>query len=413
MTDMERTINTIWHNIIGTAGSCLLFAGVFFSISLMMASCTKVYVSEETEEQNYDDCIAFYVKARPTKAIIEDTDKLYEIEPNIFVTEDRRKTDFNNTLIRYNENGVWRSNKDWADESQNMEYSFYAYTYSTGTVGQISGISSPDDDDPVANNGKTVTITQPDSYSADNNAWADFLMSYSVSANSATRGLVNLEFERITTGVELYMSKSPAMGDVTLTGATFSGIVRSATFNLENPAVSTDPAGANGMKNGWLISRDASKTAIYTYPSSGQTIPLKKFDPSDTQDGRFTYDTKYRVMNFLTVQQPMHEELAGSTRNVKLEISYTVDENGTDVPYTATFDLSEFSPAVWTRGHKVRYYLSIDTSTELTGSIAKWEEVDFIESTLLPDTGPDEESAATVIPSEAEGSAHIITASIQ
>lgn len=410
MTDMERTINTIWHNIIGTAGSCLLFAGVFFSASLMMASCTKVYVLEETEERNYDDCIAFYVKARPTKAIIEDTDKL---GPNIFVTEDLRKTDFNNTLIRYNENGVWRSNTDWADENQNMEYSFYAYTYSTGTVGQISGISSPDDDDPVANNGKTVTITQPDSYSADNNAWADFLMSYIVSANSATRGLVNLEFERITTGVELYMSKSPAMGDVTLTDATFSGIVRSATFNLENPAVSTDPAGANGMKNGWLISRDASKTAIYTYPSSGPTIPLKKFDPSDTQDGRFTYDTQYRVMNFLTVQQPMHEELAGSTRNVKLEISYTVDENGTNVPYTATFDLSEFSPAVWTRGHKVRYYLSIDTSTELTGTIAKWEEVDFIESTLLPDTDPDEESSAAVITGETERSAHIITASIQ
>ncbi len=409
MTDMERTINTIWHNIIGTAGSCLLFAGVFFSISLMMASCTKVYVSEETEEQNYDDCIAFYVKARPTKAIIEDTDKLYEIGPNIFVTEDLRKTEFNNTLIGYNENGVWRSNKDWADESQNMEYSFYAYTYSTGTVGQISGISSPDDDDPVANNGKTVTITQPDSYSADNNAWADFLMSYIVSANSATRGLVNLEFERITTGVELYMSKSPAMGDVTLNSATFSGIIHSATFTLTKPAAAAESAGPDGMKNVWTVMPDATKITTYTYPAEGQPpAQLKEFDPSDTQDGRFTYDTQYRVMNFLTVRQPMHEELAGSTRTVKLEISYTVDENGTDVPYTATFDLSEFSPAVWTRGHKVRYYLSIDTSTELTGTIAKWEEVDFIESTLLPDTDPDEESSATVITGEAERSAHII-----
>ena len=402
---MKESVHGIWNRTMKAAGCTILSAVAVVSAALQVSSCTKAEVPDEPE-RNYDDCIAFYVKARPTKAIIEDTDKLYEIGPNIFVTEDLRKTDFNNTLIGYNENGVWRSNTDWADENQNMEYSFYAYTYSTGTVGQISGISSPDD--PVANNGKTVTITQPDSYSADNNAWADFLMSYIVSANSATRGLVNLEFERITTGVELYMSKSPAMGNVTLTDATFSGIVRSATFNLENPAVSTDPAGANGMKNGWLISRDASKTAIYTYPSSGQTIPLKKFDPSDTQDGRFTYDTQYRVMNFLTVQQPMHEELAGSTRNVKLEISYTVDENGTDVPYTATFDLSEFSPAVWTRGHKVRYYLSIDTSTELTGTIAKWEEVDFIESTLLPDTGPDEESSAAVITGETERSAHII-----
>ena len=404
---MKESVHGIWNRTMKAAGCTILSAVAVVSAALQVSSCTKAEVPDEPE-RNYDDCIAFYVKARPTKAIIEDTDKLYDLRPSIYVTEDLRKTDFNNTEVKFTDNGVWRSNTDWADESQNMEYSFYAYTYSTGTVGQISGISSPDDDDPVANNGKTVTITQPDSYSANNNAWADFLMSYIVSANSATRGLVNLEFERITTGVELYMSKSPAMGNVTLTDATFSGIVRSATFNLENPAVSTDPAGANGMKNGWLISRDASKTAIYTYPSSGQTIKLKEFDPSDTQDGRFTYDTQYRVMNFLTVQQPMHEELAGSTRTVQLEISYIVDENGKDVPYTATFDLSEFSPAVWTRGHKVRYYLSIDTSTELTGTIAKWEEVDFIESTLLPDTGPDEESSAAVITGETERSAHII-----
>ena len=403
---MKESVHGIWNRTMKAAGCTILSAVAVVSAALQVSSCTKAEVPDEPE-RNYDDCIAFYVKARPTKAIIEDTDKLYDLRPSIYVTEDLRKTDFNNTEVKFTDNGVWRSNTDWADESQNMEYSFYAYTYSTGTVGQISGISSPDDD-PVANNGKTVTITQPDSYSANNNAWADFLMSYIVSANSATRGLVNLEFERITTGVELYMSKSPAMGNVTLTDATFSGIVRSATFNLENPAVSTDPAGANGMKNGWLISRDASKTAIYTYPSSGQTIKLKEFDPSDTQDGRFTYDTQYRVMNFLTVQQPMHEELAGSTRTVQLEISYIVDENGKDVPYTATFDLSEFSPAVWTRGHKVRYYLSIDTSTELTGTIAKWEEVDFIESTLLPDTGPDEESSAAVITGETERSAHII-----
>ena len=413
---MKESVHGIWNRTMKTAGCTMLSAVAAVSVALQVSSCTKAEVPDDTE-RNYDDCIAFYVKARPTKAIIEDTDKLYEIGPNIFVTEDLRKTDFNNTLIKYNENGVWRSNTDWASTPQ--EYTFYAYTYSIGG-GSING-SKPTG--PIDDNGKTVTITQPDYYADGGNVWTDFLMSYSVSANSATPGLVNLEFERVTTGVELYMSKSPTMGDVTLTGATFSGIMNSITFNLTKPAASTDLAGSNGMKNGWtIIGRDPSKTVKYTYPYEGHTIPLEEFDPSGTQDGKFTYDTKYRVMNFLTVHQPTHEELAGSTRTVQLEISYIVDENGKYVPYTATFDLSEFSPAVWTRGHKVRYYLSIDTSTELTGTIAKWEEVDFIESTLLPDTGPDEESAATVIPertattvipSEAEGSAHIITASIQ
>ena len=91
-------------------------------------------------------------------------------------------------------------------------------------------------------------------------------------------------------------------------------------------------------------------------------------------------------MNFLTVHQPVSEELDSGERKIILSLSYSVEENGRTVDYDVDFDLADFTPSVWSRGHKVRYYLSIDTSTELQGTIAKWQEVDFIESTLLPDT---------------------------
>ena len=348
------------------------------ALAAAVSSCTRTE-PEDGVEDSCDNCIAFYVKSLPTKAIIEDTETLNSLKPAIYVTEDLRGTEFNNTRVDYLDNGVWRSMVDWA--SGNVNYSFYAYTYSVGG-GRIPERDSSTGT--ISNNGKMVTIIQPDYYVAADNVWTDFLMSYTVNASSSRPALVNLEFERVTTGVELYISASPAMENVRLTSVSFSGVIHSATFILSEPATSSDPAGSNGMKNAWRLSRDYTKVTEYEYAPEGG-LQIKKFDPSGTTDGKFSYSPEYRVMYFLTVQQPTYEEAGSTPRTVQLHISYTTEENGTDVQYDVTFDLSGFSPATWTRGHKIRYYLSIDTSTELKGTIAKWEEVDFIESTLLPD----------------------------
>ena len=132
------------------AGGAMLTAGIFISALLLAASsCTKTEVSGD-EGTDKDGCIAFYLNAHPTKAIIEDTEKLYELAPPIYVTENLRLTDFNNTMIEFTGNGVWRSDVEWA--SGNLDYSFYAYTYSLGrgTISSMVGNGA------VANNGKTV-----------------------------------------------------------------------------------------------------------------------------------------------------------------------------------------------------------------------------------------------------------------
>ena len=44
------------------------------------------------------------------------------------------------------------------------------------------------------------------------NVWADYLMSYRVSANGSNKGLVKLDLERVTACVELYMARSEKVG---------------------------------------------------------------------------------------------------------------------------------------------------------------------------------------------------------
>ena len=82
-------------------------------------------------------------------------------------------------------------------------------------------------------------------------------------------------------------------------------------------------------------------------------------------------------MNFLTVQQT-------AVSGTDLYVRYRVLENESYNSYEAVFNLMDYSPRTWNIGHKVKYYISVDSSIELVGIIQKWEEVDFIEGVLLP-----------------------------
>lgn len=333
-------------------------------------SCSKADAGGDTALYGDGNRIAFYIKAPGTRSIIGDTQTLLNLAPDITVTDlSGNNPVFKDTRISHTGNGVWRSEKPWEDGKQ---YVFYAYVQSPGN-GAGSELSS-------SNLGRNVTISQPSDYEEDDNAYTDFLMSYRVAADGTEKGLVQLDLERITTGVELYMSKSPGMTKVTLNYARFENVVRSAVFSISTPAASTDEDLPNGMKNPWTISR-RNATADYEYRPDGG-LGLSTFNPGG---GSFTYDREYMVMNFLTVQQPTSEELSSGTRRIRLVLNYTVTENGRDIEYNADFYLDRFRPDTWTRGHKIRYYITVDTSIGLTGTVVPWEDIDFIEGTLLPD----------------------------
>ena len=337
-----------------------IYIGWFF-VALAAMSCAREDVAPDE-----GDKIAFYVKTQQavsasSRALIEDTDSLLKLKPDLYVTSEGAGN-FNSTPVSYTDNGVWRSGQEW---QAGQDYTFYAYIASprlqgTDTQGGVSNIS---------NNGKTLTLQQPTTYSANENVWADYLLSYRVGANGSNKGLVKLDLERVTACVELYMARSEKVREVRITEITFKDVVTKATFGISYHAVADDEEGRYGMKNSWIVTPDENSKATYTFTP---TSPLETYTESDDR-----FDVKYRQMRFLTIPQTL---IDGAT----LSISYTVDENGTLAYYQSDFTLSDYTPIAWYRGHKIRYFIGIDTSIQLEGFIEPWKSVDYIETTLLP-----------------------------
>ena len=242
-----------------------------------------------------------------------------------------------------------------------QDYTFYAYIASSGTDTQ--GVVSD-----ISENGKKLAIQQPKTYSTSEDVWADYLLSYRVSANGSSKGLVRLDLERVTACVELYMAQSEKVGEVTIQNVTFHDVMTKANFSISYHAVSTDEENLYGMKNQWIVATDESSKTAY----SRTNVTLNEYTDSSDR-----FDTQYRVMRFLVVPQVL---IDGAT----LSLNYTVDEGGRDSQYNETFQLSDYTPTSWNRGHKIRYFIGIDTSIKLEGTVAPWKSVDYIETTLLP-----------------------------
>lgn len=314
-----------------------------------------------------DDAILFYVKQQAvegaaSRAIVDDTDDLIKQELPIYVCDEQNHFPAN-TEVPFYGNGVWRKDGlTW----QNDEYVLYAYVKSAGT-GNLT----------ISGNGQTVGIAQPAAYSDDPKAWADYLLSYRVAADGTGRPLVQLELERVTAAVELYVSfQESAAHAARVTGITFSGVQHQATMTLSRHATPSDePMEDTGMRNVWGCQPSGVVTS-YTHGTEDVPITVTGFNGTDDQK----YDEKYRVMRFLTIPQNL---TLANTLKIDYEVQQT--ENGGWETYSATFDLSQFTPRQWTIGHKTRYRLNIDISVQLEAVVEKWNTASYIEGTFLPD----------------------------
>lgn len=331
------------------------------SAAFLMTSCGKQELSSDDGEK-----IAFYVKSQQavsasSRALIEDTEDLLnqqqQQQPKLYVTDENQS--MTNQEVGYAGNGVWQSDKEW-DTSK--DYVFYAYIASPIVSNETVGVYvSP------GSNGKVITITQPETYQTDLKEWVDYMMSYRVSAKGADKGLVKLDMERVTACVELYMAKSANIEEVTVNSISFNNVITKADFSLQNHATPDAAEGLYGMKNTWVVNVfDDSKKE---YTRSGP------FTLSDVVEDRFS--PEHLRMKFLVVPQTLRD-------GAKLSINYTVNENGTPANYDSEFILSDYNIKSWDRGHKIRYFIGIDTSVKLEGYVEPWKSVDYIETTLLP-----------------------------
>ena len=287
-----------------------------------------------------------------TKAIVPDESYILSNKLSVVVNDVAVASVFNNTTIECSDNGLWISDKRW---NQNQEYQFYGYIASKGT-----GTGAALD---VSDRGRVVTLTQPTVYSNDSRAWSDYLLSYIVSPNAKYTPIVGLQFERITSAIEVYISKARE-DKVVLTNLTLSDVANQMTYRILDHKL--EDRTAIGYRNIW---NQVAGTNKVDYDRS-ESIELTRFLQGDDR-----FDQKFLLMRVLTVPQ----DLSGT-----LSLSYTVVENGVQNEYTAEYDLSRLSVNRVAIGHKIRYYIKIDTSVEVETVVAPWKEVDMVEGTFLP-----------------------------
>lgn len=332
---------------------------------IMNTSCSKDISSEEE-----DTSILFHVKSQQlvvagtSRTIIDNTEDLLEQQPPIYVSDENSTSGISNYEVNFLSAGIWRDNNlRW---NSSLNYVFYGYVSSPAPgEGSTDGpyISN-------SQNGRSVTITQPASYSDDDNNWADYLLSYRVTAKGADRPVVNLQFERVTSGVELYITRGSNIPGAKVKSVTFSGVKRKTSMVLQTHATNESSPEATGMKNLWRNDTETTNSVSYTN--------VNWFEVLEFDESKGKYDSSYRFMRFLTVPQSL-------TAENTLEIEYYVLENGEWRQYDVIFKLNNYSPSEWTIGHKMRYYLNIDTSMELQAVVERWDTSNVIEGTFIPD----------------------------
>lgn len=352
---------------------------IWLAIMAVFISCSKLPMQQDIS----DDCVSFYVSDKnfadqDTKAIVEDTEKLFELKLPLYVCDlaginSQDYKDIIGTQFDYNDQyKLWRnSDIKW---NANRNYEFYGYMLSagTGSGASVSLVSSYQ-----GNKGHCVDVYQPTVYTDNDAAWSDYLLSYRVNALGKNKPLVRMEMERVTSGVELYIS-TPNGAESVVEKITFSDVTRLMRYTIAEHAIAN--ATLFGIRNKWVYQTisGASNTIVNYSKSANSSSSWFTVAQKADEDSRF--DGKFRMMRFLTVPQ----DVTGT-----LEIVYRVNEtNQTDktkwTQYTATFDLSQTSVTRWELGRKTRYYISLDTAVDLEGVIADWVDIDYVEGTFLP-----------------------------
>ena len=354
---------------------------MYIVILAILVSCDKLSVQPE-EAGNF---VSFYVSDKnysdnDTKAIVENTQTLLTLKPNLYVCDLAGINSSNNDIVkkevRYDDTyKLWRSDIQWSD---NRSYEFYGYILSPGKVNNnANGASVSLVTSYQGNPGHCVDLYQPISYTHDDAAWSDYLLSYRVSVEGKNKPLVRMEMERITTGIELYIS-TPAGAEAVVENITFTNVQRCLRYTMAEHAISN--SSLSGIRHKWVYQsiNEATNQKVDYSRTASNTQNWFTVEQKADEDNRF--DSKFIMMRFLTVPQ----DVTGI-----LTIVYRVNENNQNDKsqwnqHTAKFNLSETAITKWELGRKTRYYISLDTAVELEGVVADWIDIDYMEGIFLP-----------------------------
>ncbi len=262
---------------------------------------------------------------------------------------------FNNVAItRDAATGKWFSStkRNWVEGSN---YSFHGYAYNT-----LNGLTIDSGKD-----GLEFSVQQPTTYNEE--AMIDYLLSYSFKvADGAMKPIVPLYLEHAMSLVEIYVVRGN-MFDARLTKMTFENIYTQGSMKCTAQAVAN-----SGNKNVWEVSPSGSNDVVYTYEP---TTPVVIGDERDNTEAR---------MAIMCLPQQL-------TANTKLTIEYEVNEkvitDGPDnfVLHKEEFQLYNYQPVNYQSGHRIVYTATVDSGVNLEGVVSEWQDVDYIEGTVLPE----------------------------
>ena len=262
---------------------------------------------------------------------------------------------FNNVAItRDAATGKWFSatKRNWVEGSN---YSFHAYAYNT-----LDGLTITSGKD-----GLEFSVQQPTTY--DEEAMIDYLLSYSFKvADGAMKPIVQLYLEHAMSLVEIYVVRGN-MFDARLTKMTFENIYTQGSMKCTAQAVAN-----SGSKNVWEVSPSGSNNVVYTYEP---TTPVIIGDERENTEAR---------MAIMCLPQQL-------TANTKLTIEYEVNEKISPespdnfVLHKEEFQLYNYQPVNYQSGHRIVYTATVDSGVNLEGVVSEWQDVDYIEGTVLPE----------------------------
>lgn len=363
------------------------------SVAILLVSCSKDSPADDRAQQ---DDIVFAVSApglNVTKAEIRD-DQPWQVEND--VTQGKVGVRIHETLIPdflYGHRlipevltGGGYSGR-WFPESQSASDRYRWHDYLGQEMSFFGFAFSPFRDYgskilvTEGSRGRDVTITQPNTYGEES---VDYMLSYQTNIPAQQAGnnypLITLNLEHATSLVELYIdceevfSKEPDRYEIRLRELTFNDIYWKARLTCTHHAV----AGTQD-ENVWSVEYD--KTYITDY-----SLPLDRTD----SDGR-----NYALLNVAGTDGPIKVmEFLALPASHNMPYSLTVKYDVIEKKDNLIVERSSFAPAPfilrnyttdgWRSGHRVKYNLSIDNGINLSGNIADWVEMEYIEGVILP-----------------------------
>lgn len=352
-------------------------------IALYSASLLFLSVSCQKEHpQSVDNRISFRVytpldiatKAEVTDESIKNTAVssvyVYESSQSLFGTSGSLLTPETNER-EYSGRWLPEEQPSWGENTWNLDYQFWGWAYSPAGT---SGLT-------ISDAGKTVTVTQPSTYPS-RGEYVDYLLSYihsepALSNSSDKRKSIPLVFEHALVMVDIYLYRALSMTDksveLVVNELTLGKIYNEGRISCNSHSYNS----TNHQPNVWSVQ---SKSGSVDYSITN----IKDSDIKTRDEAIASAPT----MRFISIPVTNSDMLPNE--RYKLKVSYTVTVTNTTGAiktnsYTEVFQLSAVT-ASWQSGHRVKYELCISSGIELTGSIADWIDVEYVEGVVLPNT---------------------------